>query len=105
MYQVRALSLTKNDLWSDGLIQKIYLDDTERAQLFCLGVMKGDQWEPLCVQGKIGYAYRSEAYAREISTSQSCPRFTRSIGYQPARKIVIGRAAIGLLHTLWGNLV
>lgn len=71
MYQVRALQLTKDDIWSKGMIQKIYLDDTERALLFCLGTMSGDQWEPLCIQGKIGYAYNSEAFAREVCTRQA----------------------------------
>lgn len=105
MYQVQALQLTKNDLWSKGMIQKIYLDDTEKALLFCLGVTKGDQWEPLCIQGKIGYAYRSEADAQRICAGQSYSTPTGSTRYQQARKVLIGRAAIGLLHTVWGNLL
>ncbi len=70
MYQVRALSLTKTDLWSNGMIQNIHLDDTETALLFCLGILKGDQWEPLRVQGKIGYVYRSEIDAQAICAHQ-----------------------------------
>jgi hypothetical protein len=71
MYQVRALLLTKDDLWSKGMIQQVYLDDTELATLFCLGVMENGHWEPLRIQGKIGYAYHSELYAQEICSNQS----------------------------------
>lgn len=101
MYQVRALPLTKSDLWSKGMIQKVYLDDTEVALLFCLGTTKGEQWEPLRVQGKIGYAYRSETEAQESCARQSHSQYTSSIRYQQARKPVAGRAAMGLLHTIW----
>ena len=38
MYHVQALLLTKDDLWSKGTVQQVYLDDTETATLFCLGV-------------------------------------------------------------------
>ncbi len=71
MYQVRVLRLNREDLWSKGMIQEIYLDDTETAPLFCLGIVKKNHWEPLRVQGKIGYAYQSEAYAQEICANQS----------------------------------
>jgi hypothetical protein len=71
MYQVRALLLTRDDLWSKGMIQQVYLDDTELVTLFCLGVMENSHWEPLRIQGKIGYAYRSELYAQEICSNQS----------------------------------
>jgi len=84
------------------MIQKVYLDDTEVALLFCLGTMKGDQWEPLRIQGKIGYAYRSEADAQEMCARQSRAHLTSSIRYQPTKKMVVGRAAMGLLHVLWG---
>lgn len=80
MYQVRALQLSKDDLWSGGLIQQIFLDDFETATLFCLGVTKKGHWEPLRVQGKIGYAYQSETYAREICTRQSgFPFFSNNV--------------------------
>jgi hypothetical protein len=66
MYQVQTLFLTKDDLWSKGVIQRVYLEDTRPTTLFCVGVMRRSHWEPLRVQGKIGYAYHSEAYAREV---------------------------------------
>ena len=47
MYQVRALLLTKDDLWSKGRIQQVYLNDRELVMLFCLGVMENNHWEPL----------------------------------------------------------
>lgn len=105
MYQVRALSLTKDDLWSKGVIQKVYLDDTEIARLFCLGVTKANQWEPLRIQGKIGYAYSSEAYAQEICARQAYSQLTSANRYRQAIKLVVGRAAMGLLHAIWANLV
>jgi hypothetical protein len=72
MYQVRALLLTKGDLWSKGMIQRLYLDDNESAIVYCLGTMNGSHWEPLRVQGKIAYAYRSREYAQAVCTSQNC---------------------------------
>ncbi len=104
MYQVRALQLTKDDLWSNGVIQKVYLDDAETALLFCLGVTRGDRWEPLCIEGKVGYAYRSEADAQEICARQLCSKPASSIGCQQVKKIAPGRVAIGLLLAVWGNL-
>ena len=59
--------------------QQVYLDDTETATLFCLGVMTDDHWEPVRVQGKIAYAYRSEAYAQEICAKHSCLKHTNTI--------------------------
>ncbi len=85
------------------MIQKIYLHDAETALLFCLGVTKGDQWEPLRIQGKVGYAYRSEVDAQKICAGQSHSAPTASMRYQQTRKVLLGRAAIGLLHTIWGT--
>lgn len=75
MYQVQPLILGKDDLWSKGTIQQVYLSDNEMMLLFCLGRMRGGHWEPLRVQGKIAYAYQSEAYAQELCTQQM--RLTR----------------------------
>lgn len=71
MYQVRVLQLSREDLWSQGMIQGIYLNDAETTPLFCLGIVKKNHWEPLRVQGKIGYAYQSETYAQEVCANQS----------------------------------
>ena len=57
------------------MIQQIYLDDTGTIPLFCLGIVKKNHWEPLRVQGKIGYAYQFEAYAQKICSYQSSMRF------------------------------
>ena len=70
MYQIRTLLLCKDDLWSKGMIQQIYLDDAESTILFCLGIVQKNHWEPLHVQGKIGYAYQFEADAQEICANQ-----------------------------------
>lgn len=78
MYQVRALPLTKDDLWSNGTIQQIYLEHSETATLYCLGEMKKNGWEPLRIQGKIGYAYQSETYAQEICARQARVSFIRN---------------------------
>ena len=81
MYSIQALLLTKDDLWSKGAVQQVYLNDTETALLFCLGVMTDDHWEPLRVQGKVAYAYRSETYAQEICANQSYVKSHHAIAF------------------------
>lgn len=85
MYHVRALVLTRDELWSGGVIQQVYLNDTEAVPLFCLGVIRGNGWEPLRVQGKIGYAYRSEVDAQEICARHAYVAHVDTNSYLPAK--------------------
>ena len=87
MYQVRALRLTKDDLWSKGTIQQIYLRDFEAITLYCLGVTQHNGWEPLRIQKKIGYAYQSEAYAQEICMRQNSLSFT--VNHQSIERLLL----------------
>lgn len=84
MYHIRALVLTRDELWSGGVIQRVYLNDTEAVTLFCLGVIGGNGWEPLRVQGKIGYVYRSEVDAQEICARHTYTARASANSYLPA---------------------